>query len=86
MATHITTTAPTAIGPTTAGVTIRGIRITVNATLVGTITTVDGTGTVGIVTNPTVGASFIYDGLLSPVAVTSSAACDLTVSSFAKRN
>lgn len=80
MAIHVTGTGAVPVSTTTPGLPVRGIRITVNTGFSGTITTVDGSGTIGIATNPAVGNSFIYDGLLSPVTVTNSAAGDTTIS------
>lgn len=76
---HITDTAAHNLPP------CAGIRITVNTGFTGTITLVDSAGTTqAVVTNPVVGNSFTYYGLISntavPATVTSSATGDITVS------
>lgn len=58
------------------------IRITVNITLVGTITVTSALGgTVAVITNPTVGNSFLYGGLTGwgKLTINPSATTDLTV-------
>lgn len=87
MAQHITTTAATTVGSNA-----QAIFIQVNAALTGTITvttagsTQYGTssGTVAVITNPTVGSQFKYGGLAQQgaVSVTASGTCDITVTSI----
>lgn len=74
---YITTGATTPI--TTAA---NGILIQVNAALTGTITMKAGANTFAVITNPTVGSSFRYNGLRSQGAITcvTSTTCDVTVS------
>lgn len=86
MAIHVTGTGAIAVGPTAPNAAVRGIRITVNTGITGTVTTNDGTGVVGIATNPVTGQSYIYNGLLSPVTVTASAAGDFTISILKDHN
>jgi len=61
----------------------RKVVITVNAALTGSIKVIDGTtGTtanVATITNPTVGAQFIYYDFTAGVRVIASGACDITV-------
>lgn len=76
MAIHITASGATTVssaGP-------RGILITVNTALTGTITTTDQTGVIAVVTNPVAGNAFRYYGLLGATTVNPSATTDITVS------
>lgn len=56
--------------------------ITVNGALTGTITIKDGATTIGVITNPGVGAVFFYDIGVSSLSIVTSAACDIVVSYF----
>lgn len=60
------------------------VHISVNTALTGTITVVDaatgGTGTIAVITNPTVGLQLEYWGLLNGVQIVTSTSCDITVS------
>lgn len=76
---HVTGTGAVSLPPAA------GIRLTINAALTGTYTLVDGNGTTqAVITNPTVGNSFPYYGLVSTIAVpatlTASGAGDATIS------
>jgi hypothetical protein len=76
---HVTGTTAVSLPPAA------GIRLTVNAALTGTYTLVDGLGvTQAVVTNPTVGNTFTYYGLIgtlsSPATLTASATGDATIS------
>lgn len=73
---HITSSGATTITTTSP----RGIRINVNAALTGTITVTDGTGTLAIITNPTVLSSWVGYGFQGTVTVNPNATCDLSVS------
>jgi hypothetical protein len=55
------------------------LLITVNTALTGTITVADSSGTIAVITNPTVGSFYQYWDLTGPVTVTPSATCDITV-------
>lgn len=62
-----------------------GIRITINTGFTGTFTLVDGAGTTqAVITNPVIGNSFTYYGLISssasPATLTAAATGDSTVS------
>lgn len=60
-----------------------GLLVQVNAALAsGTITLKAGTTTFAIITNPTVGSSYRYNGLRGQGAITAvtSASCDVTIS------
>ncbi len=60
------------------------VMVTVNAALTGSIKVIDGTsGTtanVATITNPGVGAQFVYMDFMSGVRIIASGACDITVS------
>lgn len=61
-----------------------GIMITMNSAVTGTYTLVDGAGTTqAVITNPTVGGSFTYFGLISsaasPATLTASVTGDATI-------
>lgn len=86
MAIHITSAATYNVGPSTAGVAVRGITLQFNTTMTGTATVADGIGTQAIVTNPTVGQPYQWAGLLSPVTVVTSATTDATVSVLNSRD
>lgn len=63
---------------------VRKVLITVNASVTGTITISDETGTtgtpvVGIITNPTVGTNYEYWDFKTGVTITPSAISNLTV-------
>jgi len=66
------------------------VLIQVNAALTGSIKVIDATsGTtanVATITNPTVGSSYEYSDFSSGVRIIASASCDITVSTFAKKN
>lgn len=65
-----------------------GLLIQVNTALTGTITLATANGsTFAVITNPTVGSQYRYNGLrkLGAVTVTPNASCDITVS-FLNRN
>ena len=72
----------TASGSTTVATAANGLLIQVNAALTGTITLAAGGTTFAIITNPTVGAQFRYNGLRNAGAITvnPSATTDITVS------
>lgn len=74
---YITTGATTAIATAA-----NGILVMVNAALTGTITLKAGTATFAIITNPTVGSMFRYNGLRGQGAITAvtSTTCDVTIS------
>jgi hypothetical protein len=60
------------------------VKVTVNATLTGTITLSDETGTAGtpvvaIITNPTVGSVYEYWDLQTGLTINPSATCEITV-------
>lgn len=57
----------------------RKVRITVNAALTGTITVKDGSATVAIITNPTVGSSYDYWDFSGVGSIVTNATCDITV-------
>ncbi len=59
-----------------------GLLVTVNTALTGTITLKAGTTTFAIITNPTAGKSFRYNGLRGQgaISITPSDVCDCTVS------
>lgn len=63
----------------------RGILIQVNTALTGTLTVKDGTTTVGVITNPTVGSQYRYYGFNGLPTVTPSTTCDATVSVLSAR-
>jgi hypothetical protein len=63
----------------------RGILIQNNAALTGTLTVKDGTTTVGVITNPTVGSQYRYYGFTGLPTVTPSTTCDATVSALNTR-
>lgn len=87
MAQHITSTAATLIGSNS-----QAIFIQVNAALTGSVTVTNGgstqygtsSGTVAVITNPTVGSQFKYGGLAQQgaITVTASGTCDITVTSI----
>lgn len=56
-----------------------GLRIQVNKALTGTYTVKDGSSTVAVVTNPTVGQPYEYWGFSDVPTVTSSADGDATI-------
>lgn len=64
--------------------------VQVNAALTGSIKVIDGTsGTtanVATITNPTVGSRYEYSDFTTGVRVIASGACDITVSTFSKKN
>ena len=66
------------------------VLIQVNKALTGNIKVIDGTsGTtanVATITDPTVGSRYEYSDFTSGVRIISSASCDITVSTFTKRN
>lgn len=64
----------------------RGILVQVNAALTGTLTVKDGTTTVGVITNPTVGSQYRYYGFVGLPTVTPSTTCDATVSILSARS
>lgn len=57
-----------------------GLLVTVNTALTGTLTIKDGTTTVGVITNPTVGSNYRYFGFNSSINVNPSTICDVTCS------
>jgi hypothetical protein len=57
-----------------------GLLVTVNTALTGTLTVKDGTTTVAVITNPTVGSQYYYYGFNSSINVNPSATCDVTCS------
>lgn len=59
-----------------------GLLVKVNTALTGTITLAAGGNTFAVITNPTVGQSYQYNGLRGKGAITinPSTTCDLTVS------
>lgn len=70
-------------GTTTAIATVaNGLLVQVNAALTGTITLKAGTTTFAVITNPTVGSQYRYNGLRGQgaIAVVTSTTCDITVS------
>lgn len=72
----------TASGSQTVASAANGLLIQVNTALTGTITLAAGGTTFAIITNPTVGGQYRYNGLRNQGAVTvnPSATCDITVS------
>lgn len=59
-----------------------GLLVTVNTALTGTITLAAGGTTFAVITNPTVGSLYRYNGLRGAGAITAvtSATCDITIS------
>lgn len=59
-----------------------GLLIQVNGALTGTLTLAAGGNTFAVITNPTVGNQFRYNGLrgLGAITVIASATCDATIS------
>lgn len=72
----------TSSGSTTVAKAANGLLIQVNAALTGTITLQAGAVTFAIITNPTVGSQFRYNGLRNQGAITvnPNGSCDITVS------
>lgn len=72
----------TASGSATVAAAANGLLIQVNKALTGTITLAAGDTTFAIITNPTVGNQFRYNGLRNQGAITvnPSATTDITVS------
>lgn len=72
----------TASGSQTVAKTANGLLIQVNKTLSGTITLAAGGVTFAVITDPTVGTQFRYNGLRNQGAITvnPSATTDITVS------
>lgn len=72
----------TASGSTTVAKAANGLLIQVNGALTGTITLGAGGTTFAIITNPTVGSQYRYNGLRDKGAITvnPSATTDITVS------
>lgn len=58
---------------------VNSVLITVNTGFTGTITVLDGTRPVGIVTNPATGNAFRYWSFITSLIVTTSAVGDITV-------
>lgn len=59
-----------------------GLLIQVNAALTGTLTLAAGGTTFAVITNPTVGSQYRYNGLRGQgtITVVASATCDATIS------
>ena len=55
------------------------VLIQVNAALTGTITVLDGTKAVAVITNPTVGSQYAYWNFQNSVSVNPNGNCDITV-------
>lgn len=74
---YITTGATTPIGSA-----VDGLLVQVNSALTGTITLKAGTATFAVITNPTVGTQYRYNGLRGQGAITAvtSTTCDVTIS------
>lgn len=72
----------TSSGSTTVAAAANGLLIQVNKTLSGTITLAAGATTFAVITDPTVGTQFCYNGLRGQGAITinPSATTDITVS------
>jgi hypothetical protein len=70
----------TGSGATSIAIKPYGIHIQVNAALTGTLTVTDGTATVAIITNPTVGSFYRYWGFNGEAKVNPNGSCDVTVS------
>lgn len=72
----------TASGSQTIETAANGLLVQVNSALTGTLTLAIGGTTFAIVTNPTVGTQYRYNGLRGQGAITinPSATCDVTVS------
>lgn len=72
----------TASGSATVASAANGLLIQVNTALTGTITLAAGGTTFAIITNPTVGSQYRYNGLRNQGAITvnPSATTDITVS------
>lgn len=87
MAQHITTASAAVVAGNN-----QAIFIQVNATLTGTLTVTNAgstyygssSGTIAVITNPTVGSQFKYGGLQQQgaISITPSTTCDITVSSI----
>lgn len=76
MAIHISTTTPITLQSP------RGLLMVNNSTYTGTITVADTTGTLGVITNPLVGASWRAYGFSGTTTITPSTATalDMTLS------
>lgn len=75
--THITASGAQTLSPNSGAILN---KIVVNAALTGTITVTDGSATVAVITNPTVGGVFHYEATLNTsLIVNPSATCDITV-------
>lgn len=61
------------------------LTIQVNAALTGSITVADTNGTVGIITNPTVGSYYEYWDLVGQATVNPSTTTDITVNTESGR-
>jgi len=72
---YITTGTTTTVSPRP----VYSALIQVNAALTGTITVQDGSNTIAVITNPTVGLQFRYWGLQTSLVVVTSTTCDITV-------
>lgn len=72
----------TASGSQTVAQAANGLLIQVNAALTGSITLAAGGTTFAVITNPTVGTQYRYNGLRNAGAITvnPSATCNITVS------
>jgi len=72
----------TASGSQTIAANANGLLVQVNTALTGTITLAAGGTTFAVITNPTVGSSYRYNGLRNQGAITvnPSTSCDITVS------
>jgi hypothetical protein len=72
----------TSSGSQTVAAAANGLLIQVNAALTGTITLAAGGTTFAIITNPTVGSQYRYNGLRNQGAITvnPNGSCDITVS------
>lgn len=72
----------TSSGSTTISADANGLLVQVNTALTGTITLQAGAVTFAVITNPTVGSQYRYNGLHTQGAITvnPSATCDITIS------
>ena len=77
---RITGTTPVTVGGVSGANGPRGLRITTNNALTGTITVADERGTQAIITNPPVLGAWEGYGFTGITTVTSSNTCDLSVS------
>lgn len=74
MAVYIKTATTTTLPQT------NGLLVQVNTALTGTVTVNDATGTIAVITNPTVGTAYTYYGLAGVPTIVTSATCDITAS------